>query len=482
MSLAVNVGPDGEVVRDYGDKVVAIEPGGVELIPLNERHGSPLQLVWTWASPNMEFATVGVGILGVLYWGLTFWQCVLAILVGTALGAVTHGVLSTWGPKSGLCQMVLSRSGFGFLGNILPAGINALAAGIGWFAVNSISGALALNALLSGLPKSLCLIIVVVAQLAIAFLGHNLVHAFERYAFPVLAVIFVIASIVVLAKSHPGAAALPDPAQPPIGGFLLMIGAAFGYACGWNPYASDYTRYLRPETRALPVALCAGLGLFVSCVLLEVAGAAMVTAGGAAVDPGQFTGLLPTVLAKLTLLAICLGAIAANALNVYSGAMSFMALGVRLPTRASRAVVALVLGAIGLVVALFGLGNAGQNYENFLLVISYWIAPWLGVVLTDRWLRRGDGDPTRYSRDSVNWAGPIAMLVGMVVSIWLFANQVKYTGVIPTAHPSVGDITFEVGFVLAAVLYAVLYRVLGPQRASGSQRGSGQQRASSARP
>jgi NCS1 nucleoside transporter family len=468
MSLAVNVGPDGEVVRAYGDKIVAIEPGGVEFIPLNERHGTPLQLVWTWASPNMEFATIGVGILGVLYWGLTFWQCVVAIVLGTALGAITHAVLSTWGPKSGLCQMVLSRTGFGFLGNILPAGINALAAGIGWFAVNSISGALALHALISGLPKSLCLIIVVVAQLVIAFLGHNLVHAFERYAFPVLAVIFVVASVVVLSKSHPGAAASPDPLDPAPGGFLLMVGAAFGYACGWNPYAADYTRYLAPRTRAVPVALCAGLGLFVSCVLLEVAGAAMVTGipGGGAVDPGAFTGLLPTVLAKLTLLAICLGAIAANALNVYSGAMSFMALGIRLPTRESRALVALALGAVGLVVALFGLGNAGENYENFLLVISYWIAPWLGVVLVDRWLRRGQDLSGLVGRSSVNWAGLIAMALGMVISIWLFANQVKYHGVVPKAHHSVGDITFEVGFVISAVTYAVLYKAMPPSQPS----------------
>jgi NCS1 nucleoside transporter family len=464
MSLAINIGPDGEVQRDYGDKVVAIEPGGVEFIPLNERHGSPLQLLWTWSSPNMEFATIGVGILGVLFWGLTFWQCVAAIVLGTALGAITHAILSTWGPPSGLCQMVLSRSGFGFLGNILPAGINALAAGIGWFAVNSISGALALNSLVSGLPKSLCLIIVVVAQLAIAFLGHNLVHAFERFAFPVLAVIFVISSIIVLSKSHPGAAALPSPGLPTIGGFSLMVGAAFGYACGWNPYASDYTRYLPPNTRPLPVALCAGLGLFVSCVVLEVTGAAVVTAGGDAVAPGAFTGLLPTVLAKLTLLAICLGAIAANALNVYSGAMSFMAIGIRLPTREARALVALTLGAIGLVVALFGLDNAGENYENFLLVIAYWIAPWLGVVLVDRWMRGGDDIAARMGEDSVNWAGPIAMLLGMAVSILLFANQFKYTGPIPKAHPGFGDVTFEVGFVIAAISYAILYKALTPQR------------------
>src|SRR3954447_13461780 len=167
--------------RDYGDKVLAVEPGGGELIPLDERHGSPVQLVWTWTSPNMEFATIGVGILGPLYFGLSFWQSFLAIVLGRALGPASQGVLSTWGPGHGLAQMVISRSAFGFLGNILPAGINALVAGIGWFAVNSVSGALALHALASGIPKPLCLIIVVAAQMLIAFFGHNLVQAFERY-------------------------------------------------------------------------------------------------------------------------------------------------------------------------------------------------------------------------------------------------------------------------------------------------------------
>ncbi len=49
----------------YGDKVIAVEPGGAEFIPLSERHGRPLQLFWTWTSPNMEFATIFVGFLGV---------------------------------------------------------------------------------------------------------------------------------------------------------------------------------------------------------------------------------------------------------------------------------------------------------------------------------------------------------------------------------------------------------------------------------
>ena len=30
----------------------------MELIPEGDRHGRPLDLFWTWTSPNLEFATV----------------------------------------------------------------------------------------------------------------------------------------------------------------------------------------------------------------------------------------------------------------------------------------------------------------------------------------------------------------------------------------------------------------------------------------
>src|SRR3954447_27040106 len=236
----------------YGEAVAAIEPGGAECIPLAERHGRPTQLFWTWMSPNMEFATIFVGVIAVLYFQQTFGQAVAAIVLGTAVGSATHGILSARGPSMGVPQMILSRIGFGYRGNVLPAGLNAVVAGIGWFAVNSVSGALAL-ATLTKLPDLLCLIIVVVLQVVIAFFGHNLVQAFERYAFPVLAVVFVIASIVVFSKSHPGAAG----GGGAIGGFLVMTGATFGYAAGWNPYAADYTRNLKPEMPKLPVAVFA---------------------------------------------------------------------------------------------------------------------------------------------------------------------------------------------------------------------------------
>jgi purine-cytosine permease-like protein len=334
-------------------------------------------------------------------------------------------------------------------------------AGIGWFAVNSVSGALALN-VLTHLPQVLCLLIIVAVQVSVAFFGYNLVHVFERYAFPILTVIFLIAAGVILSKAHPGASHSTIP-----GAFLLTFGASFGYAVGWNPYASDYTRYFKPDSSKRAIAWWSGSGLFLSCALLEIVGAAVGTAVGAdkaLAGPGGMTGLLATPLADLTLLAIALGAVSANVLNIYSGALSFTAIGIKLPLSLRRAIVALGFGTIGFFLAWSALSNAGSKYENFLLIIAYWIAPWLAVYFCDQLLRRDPDESLLFATHRTNWAGPVAMLAGMGISIWLFSNQTEYIGVVPSHVPSVGDLTFEVGFVITAVVYLVWHLVAGTGR------------------
>jgi purine-cytosine permease-like protein len=445
-------------VRDgtYGDLVAAVEPGGAEFIPLSERHGVTRTLFGTWTSPNLEFATVFVGVIAVSFFGQSFWAAVLAIILGTGLGSLAHGFLSSRGPALGVPQMVQSRISFGFIGNILPAGLNSLTAGIGWFAVNSVSGALALNAL-TGIKSWVCLVFVGVAQTAIAFFGHNLIQLFERWMLPILAAAFLLASVVILSKSHPGAVHTTQG----VGGFLLSVGAAFGYAAGWNPFASDYTRYFKPETSRAGVGLWSAAGVFLSCVALEIVGAASATIPGSNSNPtALFTSHMSTAVGDITLIAIALGAISANALNVYSGVMSFLATGIRLPLKMRRAIVALGFGSIGFILAVTGLHNAGSDYENFLLVISYWIGPWLGVFFADWVLRRGRRvDGFLFDREHNPSAGAAAMLIGMGISIWLFSNQTEYVGPIAKAHPGLGDLTFEVGFVLSSVLYAIFFSI-----------------------
>ena len=160
---------------------------------------------------------------------------------------------------------------------------------------------------------------------------------------------------------------------------------------------------------------------------------------------------------------------AANALNVYSSALSFTAIGIRLHTHWARALVAVGMGIGGFVIAAFGLNNIA-SYENFLLVIAYWIGPWLGVVFADRVLdKTTTSDLTPFtSPRHVNLAGPIAMAVAMVVSIALFSNQQLYVGVLVSRFPAIGDITFEIGFVLAFGFYAALRPALARRTAAAT--------------
>ncbi|MFF1818101.1 purine-cytosine permease family protein [Kribbella sp. NPDC058245] len=445
----------------YRDRVFAVEPGGNEAIAEEDRHGTPSQLFWTWMSPNLEFATIFVGVLAVAVYGMSFWQAVAGIVVGTGLGAVAHYFLSARGPRHGVPQMVAGRLAFGFKGNALPAVLMSITAGVGWFATNSVSGAYALAALF-GIGPLLGLIIIVLVQTALAFCGHNLVQAFEKYAFPVLAVIFAVASIAILIKSHAGAPALdPLVGNGSFGGFLLTVGTAFGYAAGWTPYAADYTRYLPSRVSAFRTGLFASAGLFVSCTVLEIVGAASVTIGPALSDnpTSAFTGELSSPVAKATLLAIAIGAIAANSINIYSGAMAFVTIGVRLPPHIARALVTVFFGAAGFLVAWWALPDAATSYEAFLLIIAYWVGPWLGVVLADQYLRRSQTIAhILYDVSYANWGGLLSFLVGLIGSVLLFSNQEKFTGFVTKAVPGLGDITFFVGFLLAGGGYLLLCR------------------------
>ena len=136
-----------------------------------------------------------------------------------------------------------------------------------------------------------------------------------------------------------------------------------------------------------------------------------------------------------------------------------------LPLTARRAIVALGFGIIGFFLAWYGLSNVSK-YENFLLIIAYWIAPWLAVYFCDLLLRPNPDESLLFSTRRTNWAGPVAMLIGMGLSIWLFSNQTKYVGLVPTHIGSAGDLTFEAGFVITAAVYLAWHAIARTGRES----------------
>ena len=294
-----------------------------------------------------------------------------------------------------------------------------------------------------------------------------------RLVVPLLGTVFIVACFYIFINGNYGYTPKPVP-----GGWLLAFTAAFGYAVGWNPFAADYTRYLPPTVNRRMVGFWAGFGVLLSCVVLEMAGAVLAIVAKTdffnGIPTAQLQKAMPDPVYYAALLCIAIGAVAANAINIYSGTMALVSLGIRemgMTLRQRRAVIAVVVGVIGFLggVILQAQVAPGSKYESFLLLISYWIAPWLAVMFVDYWLRGGDyGDESMFYNTGYNrWQGVVAMGVGLVVSVYFFANVFGlYIGPVPTNNPGVGDITFIVGFLLSGALYYVFNLNLGKDTAS----------------
>ncbi|MEY4423601.1 MAG: hypothetical protein RLZZ258_704 [Actinomycetota bacterium] len=443
-------------------KATSIETNDIAPISAGERHGKPWHLFTVWSSPNLEFATIFIGALAI-FAGLNVWQAILALALGNALAAVTHGWFSSWGPKHGVPQMVLSRSAFGLRGNILPAGTSTLVAGIGWFAVNTTSGAFALTTL-TNLPVAVSVTIIIIVQVVAAFIGHNFIQKFERYAFFYLAAVFAVVAVIIVSQGHYDVSPATDFKW---GAFSVGVALAYGYTQGWTPFAADFTRYLPANSSPRAVGLAAGLGNFTATTLLMSVGAiAWSGVVGEGLPTSAFVAALPPVIGVLTLIGIAVGSVSANVLNIYSGTMSFIAAGVKLGFKTRRAIMVVLAGVLGGALSYFAVeDNFRFIFELFLLTVGYWLAPWVAILVVDRLLRKGQ-DIDKLIREETkhsNIAGPIAFVVATAVSVYLFAKAemptVQFYGQLTGPGADNGDWTALSGFVLASVLYFVIFKL-----------------------
>ena len=443
-------------VAEYSEQVLKVEPKGIEPISQNERHGKPSSIFSLWFGANVEFATLVTGALATGVFGLSFWQAVLAMGIGNLLGALALGALSTWGPKFGVPQLIQSRKAFGYYGNFIPGVLNFFA-GFSWFAVNTVLGVFALQWLF-GLSFAVGLAIMVVIQVAIAVYGYNLIHTLERYLAVVLTVVFLVVSVYGFANGHLGAPAnlkLMSYVGGQSGAFILTLAIAFSYCLGWMAFASDYTRYLPSATATRKVFHNAFWSLFISCLWLEVLGAALATLKGIFVPTDLVTNLLPHALGIVTMIAVVLGTVTANVLNIYSGALSSLVIDIPM----KRWLGAVIVGILGTIVSwIAGQHGYWQHYQEFLFLLGYWVAPWLAIVLVDYYFKaKGEYETDEfYDRKKPIGAGFWAWVIGVALSVPFMNQYPLFVSWFPTHYPQFGDITYFVSFIVAGLIYLAI--------------------------
>ena len=107
-----------------------VEQNGINVIAESERKGSPRDLFWPWFAANISVLGVSYGAF-VLGFGVSFWQAVVAGVVGIAVSFTLCGLVALAGKRGSAPTMVLSRAAFGVRGNRLPSALSWLLT-VGW--------------------------------------------------------------------------------------------------------------------------------------------------------------------------------------------------------------------------------------------------------------------------------------------------------------------------------------------------------------
>src|SRR6476646_7964036 len=116
--------------REAPSPRVAVETNGINVITEAERKGSPRQLFWPWFGANVSVFGLAYGSF-LLGFGISFWQAIVAGLVGIVVSFLLCGFIAVAGKRGSAPTLVLSRAAFGLRGNRLPSLISWVVA-IGW--------------------------------------------------------------------------------------------------------------------------------------------------------------------------------------------------------------------------------------------------------------------------------------------------------------------------------------------------------------
>jgi NCS1 nucleoside transporter family len=444
----------------------------IEPIPDADRDSTGPQQMWIWAGANIAPVNWALGALGIIL-RLGLWETIAVIVVGNLFGCAIFSAFTVMGHKTGVNQMVLSRSAFGRRGAYLPSALMFLMT-LGWIGVNTYFPVKIAMAILGqfGIPDSLVMTFIVITavmatQVIIGIYGFYAIRTFEKYTVPVTVAIMVLMSV--LAWSQPGVVNWNLTSSLPPGAHLamlslLMSAIGVGWGISWVTWASDYSRFVPRSVSSKSVFWYSYIGMYVPSVWLAVLGAtiASVTLD---TDPAKMvSAVFGGVASLLVLLMVLHGPIATNILNVYSAALAALSMGVRL----SRTALALSVGVAGYLVTIYFMfaPSFAKAFDNWMISLLLWMSPWAGVVMADFFIKRqGRIDvaelycsPGTSAYGDINWNGMIAFFAGLIAG-WSMQD-----GLVPALQGPISgllggaDLSWLFGIVISGAVYLVLDR------------------------
>lgn len=263
--------------RKFGLETQAID----RVLPENKTHQPWHQqavMALLWASGTMNISCFATGFLGWEF-GLSLSQSICVTIFGTLLGAMITGWCATLGPGTGLRQISISRYSFGWWPSKIAAALNVISQ-IGWSSVGCITGGLALSAVSDGkVSLALGVVLIAVGSLSISFIGLRAILVYEKYAWLVFFIIFMV--MYGETASHADTKTKSELAGADLSGQVLtLLAIVYGSSASWCSIVSDYYVKYPVDTSRTKVFLLTTFGLTIPTCIGMVLGCCVGSAMG----------------------------------------------------------------------------------------------------------------------------------------------------------------------------------------------------------
>lgn len=470
--------PAGRLLNDD------LAPSGIEARTWNRWHIASLWVGMSVCIPTYMLAA------SMIEAGMTWWQSLLAILIGNAIVLVPLVVNAHAGTRYGIPFPVYARASFGHTGAHVPSLLRSVVA-CGWFGIQTWIGGLALNVLFGifwagwdglgggwtfmgyGLSHYVSFLLFWALNLYFVWAGTESIKWLETLAAPFLILMGV--ALLAWAVARVGGIgtilresdALIQAGGPRgfgpfmLGLFVPWVTAMVGYWATLSLNIPDFTRYAKSQEDQ---AIGQALGLLTTMPLFAFIGVAVTSAtvilfGEAIWNPVDLVARLTSeggrpVLGVVAMFAIVVATLSTNiAANVVAPANSFSNLAPRrIDFRAGGTIAAL----LGILIFPWKLLDA---YQAWLITYSGLLGAVGGVIVCDYVLvRRGvldlralytEGSVYAYG-DGVNARAMWALAAGVAVAL---------AGLL---HPSLAFLFDGAWFSAALASFALYYVLMKP--------------------
>lgn len=395
--------------------------------------------------------------------GLSILEIILSILIGYGLICAYMIFIGMQACDTGLPVSVMAEGALGKQGaRYIISTILAIAC-VGWFGIQSATCGSAFASMIANImgkdaPSNamvvICTIVWGIIMLITACAGFKGLKWLNYIAVPLLVIVClygIIAGII----QHDGGAAIVNYAPAQSSGLVFGISMTVASFALGGVISADYCRYAKSRADVVKSSI---VGVIPAGLFMLLTGAIM------SIVTGQYD--ISAILANLGvpvlgLIALVLATWTTNVTNAYSGGLALSNL---LGFDESKFTITTgIAGAIGTLLAAFGLLNA---FQGFLSLMSGIIPPLAGVLIAHYWIIcKGKRENFKLG-GNFSATGLIAFIIGALVACitgGTFANFPALVAAMPFLNIPffVGPVN---GIVVSLVLYVILAKIM-PKKA-----------------